>query len=264
VLGGASGADAQTPIDLTISGTQATGTISLPFGISADLIIDFENPVGLTPTALVATAEFVSPTDPDLILRLPADTSIQNAFPVLVRIGPASPSGLTFSSVAKVALHTYNLEFCPSAPQSLLKAHDGGPFVDITTSEGIGSYRVIGGGGDFSEFLIVRDSRAIDTAIENKFDALQATLTTYGGDMPFLVALTLQVRLTAARWLYLGGSLLPAINKLTSFASFVVLHTGADIPGVWDGDNPSLINVAGLLRAGAETLKFSLDRKASQ
>jgi hypothetical protein len=258
------GAYAQTPITLTISGNEARGEISLPFGISADLIIEFENPVGLTPTALVATAEFVSPTDPDLLVRLPADTSVQAAFPVLLKIGPASPSGLTFSSVATVSLHTHNLVYNPAAPQALLKAHDGGSFVDITTSEGIGSYRVGGSGGDFSEFLIARDSRAVDTAIVDKFDALQATLSEHGSEMPFLVRTTLQVRLTAARLLYLAGSLLPAINKLTSFASFVVLHTGADIPGTWDADNPALINVAGLLRTGAETLKFSLDRKASQ
>lgn len=260
----AGGAFAQTLIDLTIVGNQARGAISLPFGICADLVIDFESPVGLTPTALVATAEFVSPTDPDVLSRLPADTSIQPAFPVLLKIGPAAPSGLTFTSVAAVSLHTHNLVYNPAAPQALLKAHDGGSFVDITTSEGIGSYRVGGSGGDFSEFLIVRDSRAIDSAIVGKFDALQATLTEHRHEMPFLVATTLQVRLAAARLLYLAGSLLPAINKLTSFATFVVLHTGADIPGTWDADNPALINVAGLLRTGAETLKFSLDRKASQ
>jgi hypothetical protein len=43
-----------------------------------------------------------------------------------------------------------------------------------------------------------------------------------------------------------------------------VLHTGADIPGVWVADNPAIINVAGLLRAGAETLQFSIDRGGSQ
>lgn len=78
------------------------------------------------------------------------------------------------------------------------------------------------------------------------------------------MATTLQARLTEARRLYLAGSLLPAIDELTSFTSYVVLHTGADIPGVWDADDPALINVAGLLRAGAGTLEFSLDREASE
>jgi hypothetical protein len=171
---------------------------------------------------------------------------------------------LTFSSLATVSLHTHNLAFNPSAPQALLKAHDGGSFGDITTWEGIGSYRVGGSTGDFSEFLIVSDSRPIDPVILDKFAALQTTLTANAPAMPFLVAVTLQVRLTAARLLYRAGSLVPAIDTLTSFASYVVDHTGADIPGTWDGDNPNVINVSGLLRTGAETLKFSLDRKASQ
>ena len=55
-----------------------------------------------------------------------------------------------------------------------------------------------------------------------------------------------------------------AIDKLRSFADYVEAHTGADIPGVWDGDNPALMNVAGLLRSGAVTLQLSLDRKASR
>ena len=112
--------------------------------------------------------------------------------------------------------------------------------------------------------MCIRDStRDIDDVILGKFDALQATLTAHAGSMPVLVALTLQVRLTAARTLYLAGSLLPAISKLTSFTSYVLAHTGGDIPGVWDAADPGLDNVAGLLRSGANTLKFSLDRKAS-
>jgi hypothetical protein len=264
VLGAAAVAAAQTPIPLTVSGNQAQGTVSLPVGVVAELTLTFESPVGLTPEALDVSAAIVNPLDPDLLARLPAGTSIQAAFPVLLRIAPAVPSGLSFSSLATVTLYTHNLVYNPAAPQALLKAHDGGPFADITTSDGMGSYRVHGSCGDFSEFLIVRDTRTIDSVILGKFDALQATLTEHAGSMRFLVAVVLQIRLSAARTLYLAGSLLPAINKLTNFASYVVLHTGADIPGLWDGDNPTLINVAGLLRTGAETLKFSLDRKASQ
>lgn len=264
VLGAAPGAFAQTPITLTISCNQARGAISLPGGVEADLTIDFENPVGLTPTALEASAALVDPLDPDLLLRLPPLTSIPAAFPVLLRIGPAAPSGLTFSAVATVSLHTHNLVFNPAAPQALLKAHDGGSFADVTAREGIGSYRVGGSTGDFSEFLIVSDARPIDPVIVDKFNALEATLTANAGAMPHLVAITLQARLTTARLLYRAGSLVPAIDKLTSFASYVEAHTGADIPGVWHGDHPNLINVSGLLRTGAETLKFSLDRKASQ
>jgi hypothetical protein len=261
-LGAASVAGAQTPIALTISGNQAQGTISLPGGIAADLTITFENPTGLTATALEATAQVVNPLDAALLARMPADTSIPSEFPVLVHIGPSASSTLTFRSVATVALHTANLEYDTGAPCALVKAHDGGSFIDIITWDGSGSYRVIGSGGDFSEFLIVRDARGIDDVILGKFDALQATLTAHAGELPFLVATTLQTRLTAARTLYLAGSLLPAVSKLTSFTAYVVSHTGSDIPGTWEAADPGQINVAGLLRSAADTLKFSIDRKA--
>ena len=261
-LGAACGAWAQTPISLTISGNQAQGTIALPGGIAADLTITFENPTGLTAAALEATAEVVNPLDAALLARMPADTSIPSEFPVLVHIGPSASSPLTFSSVATVALHTANLEYDTEAPCALLKAHDGGSFIDIITWDGSGSYRVIGSGGDFSEFLIVRDARVIDDVILGKFDALQATLTAHAAELPLLVATTLQLRLSAARTLYLAGSLLPALNKLTTFTAYVVAHTGSDIPGTWEADDPGQINVAGLLRSAADTLKFSIDRKA--
>src|SRR5678816_4254482 len=112
-------------------------------------------------------------------------------------------------------------------------------------------------------FLIVRDARADDDIILGKFDALQAVLTDNGGLIAPLVALTLQLRLSAARTLYLAGSLLPAVSKLTTFTSFVVAHTGGDIPGTWHADDPGQVNVAGLLRVAADTLKFSINRKAS-
>jgi hypothetical protein len=262
-LGAPCGAWAQTPISLTVSGNEAQGTISLPGGIAADLAITFENPVGLTASALEASAEVVDPLDPSLLARLPADTSIPEAFPVLVRIGPSASSTLTYSSVASVSLHTYNLGYDTAAPCALVKAHDGGSFADIIRSEGSGSYRVTGGTGDFSEFLIVRDARAVGDVVLGKFDALQAVLTANAGALPVLVAATLQLRLTAARTLYVAGSLLPAISKLTSFTSYVVAHTGTDIPGTWEANNPGRVNVAGLLRTAADTLKFSIDRQSS-
>ena len=51
LLAGASGANAQTPIPLTISGNEAHGTIALPGEIGGDLTISFESVVGLTPTS---------------------------------------------------------------------------------------------------------------------------------------------------------------------------------------------------------------------
>jgi hypothetical protein len=66
--------------------------------------------------------------------------------------------------------------------------------------------------------------------------------------------------LTQARSLFDGGDLLGAIAKVTSFESYAKAHSGADIPDLWEASDPTRINVAGLLRSGADTLKFSLVR----
>jgi hypothetical protein len=158
-------------------------------------------------------------------------------------------------------LHTHNLHLDPNVPFSLLKSPDGGPFKDITKSEGRGSYRDDGSGGDFSEFLIVVDFRDIDSVIAGKFDDLQALLTNNADSISPDVLATLQSNLSDARTLYQSGAIRQAIVAMTVFSRYVKAHSGEDIPDVWRANCSPLINVAGLLRSGAETLRFSLDRK---
>ena len=263
----APGAVAQTPIPLTIDGNRALGTITLQSGIEADLIIYFEAVSGLTPNALEATATLVDPKDPALAARLPGNVTALDDFPVLVRISPTANSNLAFRGVVGVELYTGNLHLNPSEPKSLFKAPNDGFFQDITTSEASGSYRVCGSGGGFSEFLIVSDRQGmvqiqlVDTmVILNKFISLEATLVQNASSMPLLVYLTLQTRLAQARSLFELGNLLGAITKITSFSDYARAHSGGDIPDQWQANNPSLVNVAGLLRAGADTLRFSLQR----
>jgi uncharacterized protein DUF6689 len=266
LLGTAPAALAQTPIPLTISGKTALGTIALQGGFSADLTISFESVSGLTSEALQATATVVDPNDPALRSRLPGMVTIPDAFPVLVRISPTNASNLAFHGIVAVELHTSNLHLEPWAPKSLFKAPDGGFFQDITASEAEGSYRVCGSGGGFSEFLIVSDNQGIqavqllDTVIINKFVALEATLNQHASSMPLPVYLTLHTRLVQARSLFDSSDLAGAIAKIVSFSDYAKAHSGTDIPDLWQAHNPSLVNVAGLLRAGADTLKFSLLR----
>jgi hypothetical protein len=209
---------------------------------------------------LTATATLVDPADPALLLRLPLLVQVPSAFPVLVRITPPAGSALSFSGVVDVYLHTHNLELDPGNPQSVLKSPNGGLFQDITSSEAPGSYRVCGSGGGFSDFVIVEDHRLTATVVLEKFTTLQATLVANSARMPLLVFLTLQTRLNEARSLFDLGNLLGAISKVTSFSNYAAAHSGSDIPNVWRANDPGRVNVAGLLRSGADTLKFSLLR----
>jgi hypothetical protein len=47
-----------------------------------------------------------------------------------------------------------------------------------------------------------------------------------------------------------------------AFAAEVQEHSGSDIPDVWRASG-GVVNVAGYLRAGAGTLRFSLSLKSS-
>ena len=264
VLGLAPSALAQAIIPLTISGHEATGVIDLPGGIGAELAITFEEVVGLNPTALEVSAALVNPLDPALLARLGGGDLIAppTAFPVLVSIEPTPASALSFQGTVAVSLHTHNLNLVPSVPMALHSASAGGPFRDITKYEGVGSYRAGGTGGGFSEFLIVVDLRAIDVVINEKFDAAQALLNAHADLIDPGVLDNLQSHLAQGRTFFLLGQTQAAIGQVTAFSALVEAHSGADIPDVWRAHDPR-VNVAGLLRASGDTLKFSLNRKAS-
>ena len=252
-------------VSLSVSGNEVLGSFDIG-GIGADLRIDFESVVGLTPSALDVTATLVNPVDPALLSRLPPGglVGIPVGYPVVVRISPSVSSALSFEGVYTVSFHTHNLHLDPNVPFSLFKSYDGGPFKDITRSEGRGSFRDDGSGGDFSEFLIVLDLRPIDAVVAGKFDDVQGLLTNNADSISPDVLAALQSNLSQARTLYQSGAIRDAIDEMTKFSRYVKAHSGEDIPDVWRANCSPLINVAGLLRSGADTLKFSLDRSLSR
>jgi hypothetical protein len=272
---GAAVASAQVSVSLTVTGQEARGSFDIG-GIGADLTLTFEQSVGLHAGSLEVTAAVVDPLDPDLLSRLPPPVeiplgellgstlkavTIPAAFPVLLRIGPSEASPLSFGGIYTLALHTHNLHFDRTIPFALYKAHDGGPFHDIMATEGRGSYRAGGGGGDFSEFLLVIDARPIDFVIVEKFDALSALLTEHEEVMAPAAVAALRSILDQARALYQAGALGPAKAQMRAFSREVTRRSGQEIPDVWRANCNTPTNVAGLLRSAADTLRFSLDRK---
>ena len=257
-------AESQTSIPLTISGDEATGVIALPGGIGAELSIRFEEVVGLNPAALDVSARLVSPLDGAFLARLGGGgIALPAAFPVAVAIEPSPGSALSFSGTVSVSLHTHNLHLLPSSPMGLHSASGGGPFRDITATEGVGSYRAGGTGGGFSEFVIVVDPRPINSVVAAKFSALEALLAAHAASIPVSVHEDLSAKLAQARAMDQAGQTVGAIGVLTAFGNKVKAHSGEEIPDVWRAHDPRA-NVAGLLRSAADTLKFSLVRKSSQ
>ncbi len=273
---------AQTPIPLTISGKEARGSFNLPGGIEGELSISFEEVMGLNEDALDASARLVDPRDSGILSRLPGeDVSIPEAFPVVIRIEPASSSALTFAGVVSISIHTHNLVLVADSPLALYSGPADGPLRDITRFVGVGSYRAGGSKGAFSEFMIVADTRPLDTVIAEKFEILEAGLN----DDLVLMNDELEVvpsgnlrkglrahdrvdtvtearrRLSLARALYGTGSTVSATAEVTSLLDYVKLKSGGAISDVWRASD-ARSNIAGLRRAEADTLRFSLVKAA--
>lgn len=277
----ASDAFAQTPIRLTISGKEAKGSFYLPGGIAGDLSISFEEVVGLNEDALDASARLVDPLDSGILSRLPGpDVSVPEAFPVLIRIEPSPSSALTFAGVVSISLHTHNLVLVANSPLALYSGPADGPLRDITGFVGIGSYRAGGSGGGFSEFMIVADTRPIDTIIAEKLDRLEAHLNDDLVRMNEELAVApvdgsrnvralgrvdtvneLRRRLNQARTLYGDGATVAAIAEVMGLLDYMKFKSGDAISDVWRAHD-SRVNVAGLRRAAADTLRFTLVKAA--
>jgi Family of unknown function (DUF6689) len=246
-------------VQATVDGNTVRADVSLPGGVGVEVSLSFEQVVGLSPAALGLSAELVSPADSRIASRLPSGglVTVPSAFPVLLTITPPPAGPLSFTGVAALELHTHNLQLTGGCPLRLFAAEAGGPFADITTFIGAGSYRAGGTRPGFSEFLIVSDLRPLSAVIAGKFSRLRAVLEDGEADIDPAVYELLDDQLAAAEGAYGQAAVLTAIHDLEDFMATVQAHGGGEIPNVWRAPR-DLVNVAGELRAAAGTLKFSL------
>ena len=247
-----------SPSLLGLGGSSSSLSISL---LGTDVKLSFENVSGLNLLSLGLSVHLVNPLDPAFRARLPAGTGL-SALPVLVRIEPPVWSGLTFRGVASIDIHTHLLPYLPASPLRIFSAPLGGPFRDITADMGPGSYRARSTMGGFSEFLIVVDLRPINQVIATKVSALENMLEYYEDEMPGSIYDDLEERLEAIEADIASNDLAGAIAGIDDFLEEVEDHSGTDIPNVWRAARDRH-NVAGYLRAGAQTLRFSLVLKST-
>ena len=247
-------------VDLVVQGNQVHAGIALPLNITADLTITFEQAEGLSAESIGLSARLVSLTDTLLLSRL-QNGLIPSAFPVLIHIAPPAAGGLSFQGVTTIEVHTHLLPFTINTPLRLFAASEGGKFSDITASVGMGSYRCTGRRGSFSEFLILVDLRTANQAISQKLNSLDQLLEDNESEIAAPVYIQLTDLAAAIRSEVAAGHTQAAITKTEEFGHLVETHSGTDIPNVWRSTR-DLVNVAGLLRASAATLRFSLIMKS--
>lgn len=239
-----------------------TGALSADLEVSGGHRIrvkaSFEEAFELDPQAVDIAAELIDVNDPALLARLPAGVQIPAEFPVLIRITPNTDEELAFSGMMEIELTTDGLDFVADSPLRLFRAPDMGSFEDITLSLGLGSFRVLGAGGQFSEFLIASDLRPVTTVIEEKFDRIEDILKAHAGVVSPAVFEELNQRLAQVRQSHGQGLTDQAVAEIEAWQDAVKQHSGEDIPGVWRSDGQGA-NAAGKLGALARSLRFSLD-----
>ena len=250
-------AAAAEPLDVTIDGNELVANLQVAGGYSAKLTVTFENVVGLSAESLNVSATAVDPLDTALLNRLgSAVSSIPAGFPMLVEIEPDPNRGLSFSGTVNVELYTHDLEFVAASPLRLYSAPHGGAFEDITVFHGSGSYRSGGTKGNFSEFIIVAETRTPLAAAGDKLVSLRNLLDASAGSMEASTYSDLSNLLGAAESAYASNSLVAAVTYVEAFAD-AVENEGNAIPNVWSASH-NLENIGGKLRGKAETLRFSL------
>lgn len=244
---------------VVVEGNELRAEIALPGGIGADLALTFEQVVGLTEENVGLDASLVSPLDPNLLSRL-TQAAIPAAFPVLIRIEPPSGGGLSFSGPVSISLHTHNLPYLPGTLLRIYGAPLGEPFEDITDYVGSGSYRCRGRKGSFSEFLILTDLRPLSLTLREKLERLDVILEEHAALIDPAVHSQLEALAAQIRSACEADNRSLAVARTDQLLALVTANSGSAIPDVWRSSR-DLVNVAGLLRAAGETLRFSLGLK---
>ncbi|MDA3935192.1 MAG: hypothetical protein PF630_12835 [Gammaproteobacteria bacterium] len=246
-----------------IDGNEARIDIDYAGVLDASLTIRFEQAVGLSADALGVSARLVGLSsmaklqsrfpDPDAI-TMPA------AFPLLISINPSAGHGLTFAGIVDIELYTTTLQYILGTPLRLFSSSNGELFRDITEEISSGSYRVRGSGGQFSEFLIASDLRPLTDVALRKFDRLeQISLTS----VDVAAAQSIADLIANAKNNWMNGQLSSAISDLRELDAFVIeAAASGDVPNVWHAGGATR-NVAGMLRANAKTLRYTIGMMAA-
>lgn len=248
-------------VQVEILEKEILATIDVANLYQCTLKITFEEVLGLNENALNITAIQVDPLDPALLSRLQNASliSIPGQFPVMISVSPSTTSTLTFTGAYEVELSTSNLAFTSNTPFRLFKAPTAGSFEDVSNFVGMGSYRVRGTSGDFSDFLIAADLRKSNDVIADKFAKLQQSIAGNASKIQPAMLQNLQSKYDAAYDAYRAGQKVAAASHLQAMINDIKADDGNSIPNTYRANDPNTRNIAGELRRRASTLIFSLN-----
>jgi hypothetical protein len=254
---------AQAQVVVTIIGDTARADINIaaPGGpYTADLVIEFRDPVNLTPACLGISATALDAAGIAAInARLPAAAqAIDPAFPVLVTVEPPPACGLAFRGEYRLSLRTTNLVYASQSPYRLYKAPVGGAFADVTGAVESGSVRARGSGGAFSEFVLVQDANQdYATQLDAAYLALEERLD--DPEIGVTAMTTLLTDLEASRTAAAAVDYPAAIAAMLRLDGHAQAFSDDGVPGRWRAQR-DLDNIEGDLLGRSANVRFLLGR----
>ena len=184
---------------------------------------------------------------------------IPSEFPVLIHVDAGSNVEQVFRADIAFEVETDDIDFFRDTQMRLFKAPDGGTFSDISETYGLGSFRVLGKSGSFSELLIVRDLRSNTDVLIAKFLNLRQILINNQSEIDPPVYATLDLLLDEAENAFIAGDFALALTKIDAFLAEVEEKSGRGIPDIWvSTSGVSQVNVAAKLISEGATTRFSL------
>ena len=235
-----------------------------PSSYEAIIALSFEDPTtsgGITVDSLNISATEVDPTDPALRARLPAGFFVPARFPVVIQVDQGTVPGeeIEFKGSYNLELLTSHIDFRANSPWRLLKAPNGGAFEDISLSIGLGSFRVLGKSGSFSEFVIAADLRPQFSSIGVKVQSIQDLLDANDGvDIVHATYLVLDAQLNLVRTAFLAENYVLAMQRAE-----IMFETVADEAEVGNIDNTYVDesdgSLAGVLLGKIDSMAFSFE-----
>jgi hypothetical protein len=249
-------ASAQVSVPMTVVGNTASGSINLA-GIGAEITLRFDDVSNLSSSTLGVTARLVDPLDPTLLSRLPDPTqlSIPASFPLMITIEPPALGGLSLRNTVSVEIHTTLLAYSTGTALRLFKAQLHGPFEDITTAIEPGSVRARGATPEFSQFLILVDTRDRFEIAESKLTALESRAS---GNVADSTARTVLLdQLAIVRDALEAEDYGAAVAATDTFVSLAGSYAGSTIANQWRALRDQQ-NIAGALVSEATSLRHAL------
>ncbi len=244
------------PVTVAVAGNVATVRVDLPTQQAlAEVILTFDDSLGLSPSSLGVSAQLVDLSSPALQGRLPNAglNRLDPSFPLMITIEPPALGGLSFQRTVRVEVHTHALTYAAGSQLRLFKAPLNGSFRDITDEIAPGSVRARGTTGGFSQFLVLTDVRPSSEVVADKFDRLQSLIAA----LPLSERGPLQMSADAAQSAVNQGQFGDALSSLDQLRARVAGRAGTAIPSQWRATRDT-DNQAGELLAATSTLAFSI------